>query len=169
MHQRKERPPIDASELRALALAYVARYLTSQAKLDHYLRRKLRERGWADEGDPPIAAMVQHCAALGFVDDSGFATAKTASLARRGFGSNRIRAALKGAGVSDTIIAQANCPSEDVARQIALAFVRRKRIGGYATKPATPDQRRKWIATLMNAGHGYALARELAWQDPFED
>ena len=36
--------PLDAPRLEELALSYVARFATSAAKLDDYLRRKLRER-----------------------------------------------------------------------------------------------------------------------------
>ena len=41
--------PLDAPRLEELALAYVARFATSAAKLETYLRRKLRERGWEGE------------------------------------------------------------------------------------------------------------------------
>ncbi len=163
---RRERAPIDADELRAMALAYVARYLTSQSKLTSYLRRKLRERGWAGDDEPPIAAMVQRCAELGFVDDASFATAKASSLSRRGFGRMRVRSALKMAGIADAVIAETPIPDEDEARQVAMIFARRKRIGAFATKEAGPDQRRKWMAALINAGHAPQLAREIAWQEP---
>ena len=46
--------PIDGERLEQLALAYVARFAVSSAKLQGYLRRKLRERGWAGEGEPPV-------------------------------------------------------------------------------------------------------------------
>lgn len=56
---RRDRPkripkPLDSVRLEELALAYVARFATSAAKLEDYLRRKLRERGWDGEGDPPV-------------------------------------------------------------------------------------------------------------------
>jgi regulatory protein len=166
---RAQRPPLEAEELRSLALAYVARYLTSEGKLTQYLRRKLRERGWAGEGDPPIAETVARCSQLGFVDDPAFATAKTASLSRRGYGRTRIRAALKAAGIDDGVIEQANQSDDDKALEIALIFARRRRIGAYSTKAATPELRRKWIAAIINAGHSYDLARSLAYQDPPEE
>ena len=43
--------PLTATRLQDLALSYVARFATTRAKLEAYLVRKLRERGW--EGDDP--------------------------------------------------------------------------------------------------------------------
>jgi regulatory protein len=165
----RERPPLGAEELRSLALAYVARYLTSEGKLTQYLRRKLRERGWAGEDEPPIAETVARCSALGFVDDPAFATAKSASLSRRGYGPMRVKAALKAAGIDDEVIERANRNDEEKAHEIAMIFARRRRIGPYSTKAPTPELRRKWIAAMINAGHGYDLARMLAYQDPLEE
>jgi regulatory protein len=164
----RERPPLGAEELRSLALAYVARYLTSEGKLTQYLRRKLRERGWAGEDEPPIAETVARCAELGFVDDPAFATAKSASLSRRGFGRMRVKIALKAAGISEADIEATNQRNEEETRQIAHIFARRRRIGPYAKSPPTSELRRKWIAALINAGHAYDVARELAYQDPID-
>ena len=59
--QSQPRPkprPLDAARLNGLALAYAARFAVSAAKLADYLRRKLRERGWEGEGEPPLEALV---------------------------------------------------------------------------------------------------------------
>jgi len=42
---RKARP-LKPESLSEMALAYVSRFATSQAKLTRYLNRKLAERGW---------------------------------------------------------------------------------------------------------------------------
>ena len=58
--RRKRMPkPLDSARLEELALAYVARFSTTAARLDRYLRRKLRERGWGGEGEPSIATLVE--------------------------------------------------------------------------------------------------------------
>ena len=57
--------PIDGERLEQLALAYVARFAVSSAKLQGYLRRKLRERGWAGEGEPPVERLVERCVSAG--------------------------------------------------------------------------------------------------------
>ena len=56
---RKPRPPLNREKLQALALHYVGRYATSRARLGDYLRRKVRERGWSGELEPPIEELVR--------------------------------------------------------------------------------------------------------------
>ena len=50
--------PLDKARLEELALAYVARFATSAARLESYLARKLRERGWAGEHAADLPALV---------------------------------------------------------------------------------------------------------------
>ena len=59
--RRRSRPirPLDDASLRDLALSYAGRYATTAAKLKHYLQRKLRERDWAGEDEPPVDAIVR--------------------------------------------------------------------------------------------------------------
>ena len=52
--------PLDSVRLNDLALHYVARFATSAAKLEAYLARKLRERGWDGEGEAPVAAVADN-------------------------------------------------------------------------------------------------------------
>src|SRR5436190_1265675 len=92
---RKGRPPLDAAGLERLGLFYAGRYATTRTKLADYLRRKVRERGWIGAGAPPVEALVERFAGLGYVDDAAFAEAKAGSLLRRGYGENRVAQALK--------------------------------------------------------------------------
>jgi len=92
------RKPLDSARLEELALAYVARFATSAGKLEAYLRRKLRERGWAAEGEPPVARLVGRFVAAGYVDDRAYALAKAGGLLRKGYGRRRIDQALGAAG-----------------------------------------------------------------------
>src|ERR1043166_2251257 len=99
---RRRRPiPLDGARLEELALAYVARFSTSAARLAAYLSRKLRERGWdgegEDEGEAVATALVARFVSCGFVDDGAFARARSAGLLRRGYGARRIDQALRGA------------------------------------------------------------------------
>ena len=82
--------PLDSARLQELALAYVARFATSAAKLEAYLKRKLRERGWDGDGEPDIAALVRRYVELGYVDDEAFARARSGGLLRRGYGARRV-------------------------------------------------------------------------------
>jgi regulatory protein len=154
--------PLDAETLRQLAISYVGRYATTRAKLAQYLDRKVRERGWEDDGRPPIDAIVERCAELGYVDDAAFAAARGAALGRRGYGARRIAQALRAAGIDSDDAAPVEAARDD-ALQAALAFAKRRRIGPFARAAPDPDQRRRGFAALLRAGHDPEIARHVAY------
>ena len=158
------RPALDRSALNGLALHYVGRYATTEAKLARYLLRKIAERGWAGEEAPPIAEIVQYCADSGYVDDRGFAEMRASGLSRRGYGPRRIDQALMGAGIGGEDRA-AVIPTLD-AFAAADMFARKRRIGPYAAEPANADRACKQIAAMLRAGHDYALARRFVDSAP---
>lgn len=152
--------PLDSARLEELALAYVARFATSRAKLEGYLARKLRERGWAGEGEPPVTELAARFVAAGYVDDAAFARAKSGSLLRRGYGQRRIGEALGAAGIGEDIRAEVRV-GEGERRQAALIMARKRRLGPFGPPPADRAAREKQIAALLRAGHGLDTACEL--------
>ena len=152
--------PLDRARLDELALAYVARFATSATKLERYLKRKLRERGWDSEGEPDLDALVARYVELGYVDDAAFARAKSGSLLRRGYGPRRIGQALGEAGIAEEIREDVR-PGETARRGAALAMVRKRRFGPFGTTSLDPKAREKQIAALLRAGHMLADARAL--------
>jgi regulatory protein len=158
---RKPRPPLDDASLRELALTYVARFATSRAKLADYLRRKLRERGWAESTEPPIATIVDRIAELGYVDDAAFALGKARSLSQRGYGARRIGQALRQAGIDDEDSRDAHALAADEAAQAALRFARRRRIGPFSDGRGDRPQQEKWLSAMIRAGHGLELSRRI--------
>ncbi|WP_126173378.1 regulatory protein RecX [Altericroceibacterium xinjiangense] len=161
-HGRRKRTPkpLDRARLEELALAYVARFATSASKLERYLVRKLRERGWDGEGEPPVATLVARYVDLGYVDDEGFARAKSGSLLRRGYGVRRIRQSLAEAGISEDIRERIGT-NEQGQRQAALALARKRRFGPFGLQPLDRPAREKQIAAMMRAGHPLDSAREM--------
>lgn len=153
-------PALDAESLQRLALHYVERYATTRARLARYLDRKLRERGWAGEGAPPVSQLVTQMADLGYVDDRQFAGMRATVLARRGYGNRRISADLSFSGIEADDIAAA-IPPEDEARDAALAFARRKRLGPFAQEPAGPVSYRRAFAAMARAGHPLDIIQEI--------
>lgn len=162
-------PPLDAAGLERLALAYVGRYATTQAKLAAYLRRKLGERGWSGEGTAPVDALVARCAGLGYIDDKQFAMSRAASLGRRGFGARRVGDALRAAGIAADDAIEANGAARRSAWETAVAFARRRRIGPFATNPLDEDRRRKAMGAMMRAGHNFEISRRLVDAPPGAD
>jgi regulatory protein len=158
--------PLDANTLNMLAISYLARYATTRAKLRMYLGRKLAERGWDDEAPPPIDAIVERCTELGYVDDAAFASARGAALTRRGFGEQRVAAALRAVGIDRETAAPVREAVREDALDSALAFARRRRIGPFGREAADPGQRRRNIAALLRAGHSMDIARRIASAEP---
>lgn len=156
-------PPLDPERLRALALRYVERFATSEAKLARYLHRKLYERGWGGDAQPPAAvrieALVASLVGLGYVDDRAFGEARTRGLSRRGFGPRRVTADLGAAGLMRELAAEL---AETVDAQVAAErFAERRRFGPYDRSPPDPDRHRKQVAAMLRAGHGYDVVRRV--------
>jgi regulatory protein len=161
--KRREKPaprPLDAARLDELALGYVARFGTTQAKLRTYLKRKLFERGWDGEGEPPVDALVERFAATGYVDDAAFARAKSGSLLRRGYGRRRVDQALGAAGVDETLRAEV-APAQTAQRRAALALARKRRLGPFGDPPIDRKAREKQVAAMLRAGHPLDSIRAL--------
>ena len=150
--------PLDAEGLQRLAVHYVGRYATTRAKLRDYLKRKVRERGWAEETPPAIEQLAERLATLGYVDDAAFAASRAGTLSRRGYGQRRIDMALNAAGIeAETASAVA---LDDAAAEIAAArFAERRKFGVFAPDAVTPELRRKHFAAMIRAGHSFAHAR----------
>ena len=157
---RRPVPPLDAAALERLALRYVERFATSRGKLSRYLARKVAERGW---NGPPLdpATVAERMAALGYVDDRGFAESKGAALSRRGYGARRVAETLRAAGLAEEDAAPVLADARDVALESALALARRKRIGPYAAERADPRERERHMGVLMRAGHDVSIARRV--------
>jgi len=155
---KQPQKPLDSARLEELALAYVARYSTSEAKLQTYLKRKLRERGWDDERQPDVTAISARYAELGYIDDEGFARMKSGGLLRRGYGPRRVSQALYAAGIDETIRDNI-APNELNKRQAVQIMARKRRFGPYFQDELPPDRREKQIAALLRAGHGFDHVR----------
>ena len=157
---KRPRPPLDQEALERLGLFYAGRYATTRAKLAAYLRRKLRERGWSGSGEPPVERLVERFAGLGYVDDRSFASARTASLLRRGYGERRVKAALRGAGIAEEDAAGAEVGAEE-ALTAAHRFARRRKLGPYAATVPDRAARDKAAAAMLRAGHRPDLVRKV--------
>ncbi|MFL6759272.1 regulatory protein RecX [Sphingomonas sp.] len=158
--------PLDADRLRELALRYVGKYATTRAKLRQYLTRKVRERGWAGDDEPDLDQIGDRFAELGYVNDGAFAMAKSRALSARGYGKRRLADQLRMAGVDEDDGAAATVHADQVALDSALRLAERKRFGPFANAIPDPAQREKWIAAMVRAGHGFALAKTIAGLPP---
>lgn len=152
--------PLDSARLEELALAYVARYATSRAKLTAYLRRKLRERGWEGPGEPQLDAISERFSEAGYVDDAAYARARTGSLLRRGYGVRRVGQALASAGIDEDLRDELR-PGESDLRDAALSLARKRGFGPFGGSVPDRALRQKQLAAMARAGHSFDLARAL--------
>lgn len=167
--------PLDGEALERLAIGYVGRYATTRAKLAIYLRRKLGERGWAEAeegaeggGMARIDAIVARFADVGYVDDRGFAEARAAAYARRGYGARRLSERLRADGIAEEDADTAHAAADDNAWAAALAFARKRRIGPFARTEGDPDVRRRALGAMLRAGHAMDVARRIVNAAPDE-
>ncbi len=154
---RKQPKPLNKTRLYDLATRYVARFATSSSKLEAYLQRKLRERGWEDEAEPDIAAIVERFVDLGYIDDAHYAQVKADSLLRRGYGNRRISETLRHAGIDEATTESVKA-NYGAAKEAALTFVRRKRFGPFGAQPPDMAARKRQIHSIARAGHGFQIA-----------
>jgi len=152
--------PMDGARLEEIALAYVARYATSRAKLEAYLCRKLRECGWDGEDEPPVGEIAARFVEAGYVDDAAFARARTGSLLRRGYGMRRVGQALAAAGIGEQLREEVS-PGEARQREAALALARKRGFGPFGAEPPDAVRRQKQLAAMVRAGHSFDQAREI--------
>lgn len=154
--------------LEQIALRYVERFATTEGKLVEYLARKLRERGWAGEDAPDPRGLAVRMVELRYIDDRAYAEMKAASLARRGLGARRVRQALQAARVGPEDHEAIAGQVAEAARDAALAFARRRRIGPFGDGEADRALREKQFAAMLRAGHDMALARQIVSAAPGE-
>lgn len=183
--QKRAPRPLDAARLDELALAYVARFAASAAKLESYLKRKVRERGWVGATGPDgesrsesgpearpesgedfspeispdtlISELVARFVRAGYVDDAAFARAKAGSLRRRGYGERRVAQALDAAGIASEVRAEIRAGEGD-QRRSALALASKRRFGPWGP-PVDRPAREKQLAAMLRAGHRLDMAR----------
>ena len=160
----RSRKPLDAARLGELALAYVARFATSRAKLSRYLARKIGESEWVDGVDADVARddTVAKMARLGFLDDRQYAAMRAGAMTRRGLGARRVQAQLRVDGIAGADADEALAAARAGAIGAALGFARRRRFGPFAARAADdPAQRERQVAAFARAGHAPMLARRI--------
>lgn len=163
---KKPAPPLNSERLRNLALHYVGKYATTQAKLAGYLARKVHERGWDDERHADIAALVGQFAELGYINDAQFAEARSRAFVRRGYGERRLNDDLRASGIGEKDAVPAKEHMEESLFTAAENFARRKRIGPFASEAAPPEKRQKQFQAFLRAGHGFEIAKRFVNAEP---
>ena len=161
---RKPPKPLDKDRLEELALAYVARFAMSAAKLDGYLRRKLRERGWEGEGRAagPDSTLVARFVAAGYVDDAAFRARRRAAAccaAAMASGGSTRRWARRAS--ARTIRGEVRAGAARRSARPRWRWRASAASGPFGGGPPDRARREKQIAAMLRAGHPLDSAREL--------
>jgi len=168
----RSRKPLGAARLDELALAYVARFATSRAKLTRYLARKVRESEWTDESDAMAAceAIADRMERLRFLDDKQYAVMRAGAMTRRGLGVRRVKAQLFVDGIDPGDSSEAIDEAGQQAVTAAIGFARRRRFGPFSVRASDdPKDRERQVAAFARAGHSLALARRILAVLPGDD
>ena len=168
----RSRKSLGAARLDELALAYVARFATSKAKLARYLTRKIRESEWVGESDPfaVAEAVTLRMEGLGYLNDRQYAAMRGAAMTRRGLGVGRVKAQLWVDGIAPEDSGEAVETAQGAATGAAIGFARRRRFGPFAVRVIDdPAQRERQVAAFARAGHSQALARRILAIAPGDD
>ncbi len=158
--------PPDAQQLRAIALAHLARFAATEASLTRVLLRKIDrwQVGAADAAEAAAAArasvagIVRDLAAAGAVSDENFAQARARSLIRAGRSRRAVRAHLASRGVAQAVVA-ASLP-EDERHELAAALIhaRKRRLGPWRRGAFSPEDFRRELGSLARAGFPQPVA-----------
>ena len=171
-HPDRSKRPLGAAKLDELALAYVARFATSRAKLTRYLARKVRESEWMDESDAMAAceAVADRMERLRYLDDRQYAAMRAGAMTRRGLGVRRVKAQLYVDGIAEQDSGEAIETAEGAAVAAAVGFARRRRFGPFAVRVIDdPKQRERQIAAFLRAGHSMTIARRILAVPPGDE
>ena len=168
----RSKRPLGAAKLDELALAYVARFATSRAKLMRYLSRKVRESEWIDDSDAMAACAViaDRMERLSYLDDRQYAAMRAGAMTRRGLGVRRVKAQLYVDGIAENDSGDAIAAAENAAVAAAVGFARRRRFGPFAVRSSDdPKLRERQIAAFLRAGHSMAIARRILEVPPGDE
>ena len=161
-----------------IANYHLERFSTTAAHLRQVLLRRIDRAIRAHGGDRAEMAawvdeLVARLTASGALDDARYATAKAATLRRKGKAPARIRATLRAKGVSAAdatavTSGELHPADEDAALGAALAYAKRRKLGPFRPKERLPDEKRerlaRWqkdLAAMIRAGFAYDIARRV--------
>jgi len=170
--KRKIPKRISESYLRNSALYYLQRHPASVAHFLTVMDRKMKRslRAHPDQVLEPFMAflrekLVPDFQRLGFLDDALYAAGLKNSLTRKGLPKAEIKRRLKTKGLGgETIDEHANLDDHNDLNA-ALIFIRRKKLGAFATREKDPQ---KELGSMARYGFSYDIASRALKMDMAE-
>lgn len=163
--------------LSRVALHYLERYAASEASLRRVLNNRIKR---AEMCHPEFAAdfeskrklaeaidtLVAQHKKSGVINDAAFAEMKVNSLRRNGRSARAITQRLYHKGIAADLIEQALAPedeAQDAAEldlKAARIFAKKRGMGPWLKKEATPELLRKHVAAMARAGFAFNIIKE---------
>lgn len=148
--------------MRNAGLYYLQRHPASVAHFITVMQRKMQRslRCHPDQDLAPFEIFIREVlvpdfARMGFLDDTLYASGLTHSLARKGLPKGEIKRRLKVKGIGGDYIDETGLLEGHDDLAAAVTFIRRKRLGAYATRARDPQ---KDLAALARNGFSYDVA-----------
>ena len=148
----------NASDTAARAWECAIRLLTAHDRSEHELRSRLAAQGISASA---IHATIRRLHRLHYLDDRRFARGTAESAARRGQGSERVRAQLVAKGVAETLIDEALQGAFADETQLARQALARR----YPTAPTRPAEQAKAARYLLRQGFPEAVVRSVLGEE----
>lgn len=141
---------------------YLERFPASTEQFRRVMTRKIQKSCKAHPEQLPetcfgfLESVIAKFQSIGFLNDNGYAAGLARSLKNRGWPRNRIIMRLKEKGIAPDII-EASVPEAEQGSDFldVLVWIKRKKLGAYATKEREFD---KSLASLARAGFDYHSA-----------
>lgn len=171
---RRGGKPVTAARLENKALHYLEKFASSAANLRRVLMRavdrSVREHGTdRAQGAAWVEDLVARYQRSGLLNDAAYAEARTTSLRRQGRSARAIQSRLAAKGVAAAEIANAlageEAGGERAELAAAVAFVRRRRLGGFRPPAERAGRRDRDLAALARAGFAIDVARRVIEAD----
>ncbi|MGM0578949.1 MAG: regulatory protein RecX [Myxococcota bacterium] len=168
--KRRRRVPKSEDDLMQMALRYLERFPTSEARLRRHLDKKVSaavedEAASAEEAGGWVDGVVARLVRVRLLDDTAYAASRARALMRRGKSQRAIRMDLKqkGLGAEDVDAALAGLEEEaaDPELAAACALARRRRLGPWYGGEDRAERRQKHMASLARAGFSFDVARRV--------
>lgn len=172
--KRERKPPTPPREptealLHEAALTHLARYAATTAGLLRVLDRRIARWASLTEAAPEAASSARAAARrvitrlteAGALNDAVFAQSRARSLLRAGKSSRAISAHLSAKGVPGALAAETPPPPEGAELAAACIHARKRGLGPWRRKPASPELARKELGALARAGFSHEVARRV--------
>ena len=158
---------ITKDRLKNIALYYLQRFETTQAKLREVLKRRVDNYAFYFPEFDRAAAYVwieeilQDCVRYQYIDDTRFAKLKIQDYLNAGKSEKYIRLKMAEKGVDETVVDEILASQNFNPFENALKLARKKHIGPFRQEKNKSDYFQKDMAVLARAGFDYDVVKKV--------